>query len=422
MIETYSLAPGVTLRRCPGSRFKHACLSVQFVTPMAPETAASNALLPAVLLRGCRTAPDLRSVTARLDDLYGASVSTLVRRVGDWQTTGVYAGFLEDRFAQKGDQVLQPMVRFLLELLTDTLLEDGCFLEDYVSGEKKNLIATIESEINDKRAYAASRLLKLMCPGDSFSLPRLGTVEAVRAITPRSLYAQYLRLLRTAPLEIFYVGTAPAELLQQLLQPLLSLRQTPAFLPAQTPFLPQTQPDLVREQMEVTQGKLAMGFTTPITNQSPDFIPMQLLCCLYGGSSPVNKLFMTVREQLSLCYDIGAGYYATKGIVTVSAGVETKDLERAREEILRQLDLCRRGQITPEELRSAKRALCSGLAAVTDGPGSLESYYSTAALSGRMLAPEEYSRAIEAVTLEQVARAAETLQLHTVYFLEGVQP
>jgi hypothetical protein len=50
---------------------------------MRREEAAMNALLPAVLLRGCRKYADLRDITLRLDDLYGASVGALVRRVGD---------------------------------------------------------------------------------------------------------------------------------------------------------------------------------------------------------------------------------------------------------------------------------------------------------------------------------------------------
>ena len=91
MIETISLFPGVTLRACRDTRFKQGCLSFQLVRQMDPEEAALNALLPSVLLRGTRRCPDLKSITEHLDALYGASVSPLVRRVGDYQTTGTTA-------------------------------------------------------------------------------------------------------------------------------------------------------------------------------------------------------------------------------------------------------------------------------------------------------------------------------------------
>ena len=160
MIHTFELFPGVTLRCYPDHRFKHSCLSLQLVRPMCREEAAFNALLPAVLLRGCKRCPDLRDITLRLDDLYGASVGTLVRRVGDYQTTGFFASFVEDRYAMEGDAVLAPMVAFLGELLLDPVLEEGVFLRDFVEGEKKNLISTIESQLNDKRAYAMEQMMR----------------------------------------------------------------------------------------------------------------------------------------------------------------------------------------------------------------------------------------------------------------------
>ena len=143
MLKTITLLPGVILRCFTDNRFKQGCLSVQLVRPMCREEAALNALLPAVLLRGTVSAPDLRDITLRLDDLYGASIGALVRRIGDLQTTGLYCGFIDDRFALSGDRVLEPMVHFLRELLFDPLLEDGVFAPDYVEGEKVNLISTM---------------------------------------------------------------------------------------------------------------------------------------------------------------------------------------------------------------------------------------------------------------------------------------
>ena len=113
MIETKTLLPGVTLRSCRDDRFKQGCLSFQLVRPMAKEESAKNVLIPSVLLRGTKRCPDLRTITENLDELYGASVSPLVRRVGDYQTTGLYCGFMDDRFALPGDRVLAPMLRFL---------------------------------------------------------------------------------------------------------------------------------------------------------------------------------------------------------------------------------------------------------------------------------------------------------------------
>jgi predicted Zn-dependent peptidase len=161
-----------------------------------------------------------------------------------------------------------------------------------------------------------------------------------------------------------------------------------------------------------------MGFTTPITNQHEDFPAMQVLNCIFGGGM-TSKLFMNVREKMSLCYSIGSGYYGGKGLVTVSAGIDADKEDTVRQEVLRQLGACADGQISREELDAAKEAVLSSLRSVMDSPGAIEGYFSTAALSGLNLTLEEYRRRIAQVTLEDVCRAAGRIFFHSDFFLEG---
>ena len=418
MIETIQLLPGVTLRCYRDSRFKQGCLSFQILRLMRREEVALNALLPAVLLRGTRKHPDLRSITEHLDTLYGASVSTVARRVGDYQTTGVYCGFMDDRFALPGDKVLEPMLAFLEEILLDSALRDGAFLPEFVEGEKKNLIATIESELNNKRVYAMNRLMETMCREDSYGLPRLGRKEDVAAIQPKALYDHYRRILKESPINIFYVGSGDIQMVAHMLREMLrKIERSYVNLPAQTALHITAGEDKV-EAMDVAQGKLCLGFTTPITNRTPEFAAMQIMNTIFGAGM-TSKLFQNVREKMSLCYSIGSGYYGAKGIVTVSAGIDFDKEAVTRQEIMKQLSACQAGEITQEELNAAKEAVLSSLRATHDTPGAIEGYYATGALSGMNMTPGEYMAAVEAVTLEQVVAAAGTVTYHSSYFLKG---
>ena len=419
MVQAFSLFPGVNLRCYRDDRFKQGCLSIQFVRPMKRQEAAKNALLPAVLLRGTKDYPDLRTITQKLDDLYGASVSALVRRVGDYQTTGLFCAFMEDRFALEGDQILAPMAQLLKKLLLEPVLEDGGFSREYVESEKRNLILTLEAERNDKRAYAASQLLRIMCSTDSFGIPRLGEKEQVPQIDHKNLYNHYEKLLSESMVELFYVGSARPERVSALMKDIFGgFTADRSGVRIQMPFWDNGGRH-TRERMAVTQGKLCMGFTTPITNRSPQFAAMQVFNAVFGAGM-TSKLFMNVRERLSLCYSIGSGYYSTKGILTVAAGIDTAKEETVRQEILAQLKSCEKGEISEAELNAAKEAILSSLRSVHDSPGAIEGYYSTAVLSGLAMTPAKYMAAVKAVTAEQVAAAAKTVQLHSSFFLEGV--
>lgn len=419
MIQTIDLTPGVVLRHCPDQRFKTAIVSIQFLRPMCREEAALNALLSSVLLRGCKNYPDMRAITCRQDELYGASIPSLLRRIGDLQTVGLFCGFLEDRFALPGDQVMAPALELLRQLLLEPKTVEGIFDPEFVESEKRNLISDIESELNDKRSYAATQMLRHLCAGDSFAVSIRGTVEDVRAITPASLYEHYQKVLRTSPVEIFYVGSAEAGEVAACLMPLArAVAAEPMVLPAQT-SLKLTAPEReFSETMDVNQGKLSMGFVTPVDYWHPDHIAMQVFNAVYGAGM-TSKLFVNVREKLSLCYYAGSGYYGSKGIVTVSSGIDECNYETAKAEILRQLQLTADGQITDAELSAAKSAIISGLRSVPDSPRALEGFYGTLYLCGRNDDLQERIEAVERVTAQDVARCAGTLKLHTVFFLKG---
>ena len=417
MIQTIPLFPGVTLRCCRDDRFKQGVLSLQLLRTMCREEAALNALLPAVLLRGTKHTPDMRSVTLRLDDLYGASVGALVRRIGDIQCTGLSCGFIDDRFTLEG-ALFAPMMAFLEEILLEPATEGNAFREDYVRSEKQNLIWAIEAQRNDKRSYATNQMLKALCQDDSYGIPRLGEIPDVEAITPESLYAHYRKILTTSPVHVFYVGSADPETVADTLRPMLGkLAEAPITLPAQTGLTPGCYTEK-EEILEVAQGKLCMGYVTPIHLRDSRYAAVQV-CNTIFGAGMTSKLFMQVREKMSLCYDIGSGFHGSKGIMAVAAGIEFEKKDIVLQEIQNQLQMICDGNIANEELNAAKEALLSNLRSTHDSPGAIESYYASAALSGIGMTPEVFMDRIRAVTAADVAAAAKTLRLQTVYFLKG---
>ena len=219
MIQTIQLSPGVVLRHYPDKRFKTAVLSVQFLRPLCREEAALNALLSAVLLRGTEKNPDMRSITARLDDLYGAHISPHMRRIGDIQTIGLFLSCLEDRFALPGDRILEPSLELVREVLLEPKLVQGIFDPEFVESEKKNLIADIQSELNEKRAYAACRMLRSMCAGDSFALSLRGEKADVVFLDPprQGSTPEFLKsVLALGPRRVVYVSCGPESLARDL--------------------------------------------------------------------------------------------------------------------------------------------------------------------------------------------------------------
>ena len=174
------------------------------------------------------------------------------------------------------------------------------------------------------------------------------------------------------------------------------------------------EPKIVTEQMDVTQGKLSMGFRT----DTEDVPAMILANLLFGGSSN-SKLFLNVREKLSLCYYASSCYARSKGILTVSSGIETKDYDRAYAEILHQLEAVQNGEFEDWEIPGARSTILSSLAALPDGQGAMENWYLGLNATGQNDTPEMLAHQLRQVTPERIQKAAQSLKLDTVYFLKG---
>ena len=419
--ERIELRPGVWLNTVQTDRFKTGCFSFNLLRPLETETAAPNALLPSVLLRGCREFPTMQAISQRLDTLYGASAGTLVRKKGEVQTVGLYADFLEDRYAEN-EPVFDQMIAFLYGLLYEPLKQETGFVSDFVSGEKLNLVNTMDSRINDKRSYAVSRLLKHMCAGEAYAVPRLGEKESLEPYSPQKLYEQWQELLRTSSVELFYLGQQPQTAVLEAMERLTSglpERKTPVPVGTKV-VLPQRPVQFVEEVMDVTQGKLTIGLRTPITTLDARYPAMMLLNAVFGAGM-TSKLFLKIREEQSLCYYANSTVDKFKGLMVVGSGIEFDQYEVARDGILRQLELCKQGDITVEELESARSYLISALRTGNDSPGRLDDFAIGQSIAGRSGTMEDLGQRLRAVTMDQVVEAANSLTLDTVYFLKGVE-
>ena len=406
----------VFLTYLPAQRFKTSRMTVQLIAPLQRETAAANALLPAVLRRGTVRCPDMESLSAALDTLYGANVDYTVRKKGERQCVGFAADFIDDAFTPHGEKLLEPVSAMLGELLLDPVTHGGRFLSSYVESEKANLIDAIRGLKNDKRDWADIRLMQEMCAGEPYSVLRLGDEETAGRITNQSLYVHGQALMASSRVEVIYCGSAEAQRVEDAV--LTALAALPRGAQTALPEVQRIQaPDTPRrivETMDVTQGKLAMGYRC----SSDDYPAMVLANLIFGGTSN-SKLFLNVRERLSLCYYASSSYARSKSILTVSSGVETADFERAEAEIGRQLQAVQQGDWEDWEQEGALQAIRASLLSLSDSQGALENFYLGQIASGVEETPEELAAALEQVTKERIVAAAQTVKPDTVYFLRG---
>ena len=413
------LMPGVYLTVLGTGKFKTNCLSLSLLRPLCREEAAKNSLLPDVLLRGCSLCPDMGAIAHWLDERYGAGVQATVRKKGEVQAVGFFLDYIDEKFAEPQEHLTEDMCRILGSFLLEPVTRDGAFREDFVEGEKVNLINAIMSQINDKRTYASMRLRQEMFRDERYGISKNGTVEDVEAITAQTLYDHYRSILETSQIEIIYTGQLPSEQIREYL--LEALRGLPRGEIVKVDTELGEMPESVREvseSLDVTQGKLVIGYRTGITSGSRDYPALLMMNGVYGGGL-TSKLFMNVREKLSLCYYASSALDRFKGVMVVASGVDMDKYETAKAEIFAQLEEVRKGSITAEELESTRSYLISSLRSSGDSPYSMDDFYLGQIVGGYDYDPQDLAQQLSAVTVEDIVRVAREIRLDTVYFLKG---
>jgi predicted Zn-dependent peptidase len=231
-----------------------------------------------------------------------------------------------------------------------------------------------------------------------------------------------MTLLETAPMEVFYMGGKDFKSVKKMLRKAFrDLPRGELDFDIGTDIRMNTVEPKVRlftEELAVTQGKLSMGFRLGEIMDDPDYAALYVLNALYGGSV-TSKLFMNVREKLSLCYYASSMCDVNKGVMFVYSGIEFDKYDAAYNEILAQLDAVKNGDFTEEELDSARQAVAAELRTYMDSERDLEHYWLSRNLRGEECDPMEMSAMVEAVTREDILNAAQGIVLDAVYFLKG---
>ena len=403
---------GIGLTRIYDDKFKSVSTYVFFVTKINKHNISSNSLISKLLITSNSRIKSRTELNKELMRLYGSSVAVASARAGDHQMIGLCASSLCDKFTIGGEQISGRVTDILIDCLFSPDIDENGFNEKYFRMRKQDVIDTVRSSVNDKRGYAIIQARKEIYKGEPSENSAYGELDEALALDNKLVMEEYRELLRSARVEIFVVGHSDAEKnVQKVLDAFDKIER--AKIPdivykANSPI--KKEPVFREEKIDVNQTKLVMAFKT----DHEDIYVNKLMVLLYGAA-PFSKLFMNVREKLSLCYYCSAGFADTKNVMIVDSGTEEKNCERAREEILAQLKSLAQGDLTEEELDNAKLAMCSGFKSNNDTTSDMAAWYLTQYTRGEMCSPEEICERIMTLTREQITEAAAAMKLDTVY-------
>lgn len=409
------IADGIHFNSIRNASLKTNSIVVNLISPLSEDTASLNAAASYVLTDSSREYPTLVAISSKLEELYGAGLKGSVLRSGDNQFISIISSCINDRFAFDNENITEELAKVTLGCILDPHLDENGFYESDFALKKQELLDDIDAVINEKRSYALQRAGKIIYKGEPAAVSVKGERESAEKITGASSYEQYKKLLKTAQIEVFFVGAdEPKGIKESICESFAKLDREYSGGNATKRSVIKASPEEFTDELEVAQCKMVLAFKS----EKADRRAVKLMNAVFGAT-PFSKLFLNVREKLSLCYYCSSNYNDMKGVITVDSGVEKANIEKAKDEIIRQFELMQKGEFDEKEINEARLALINSLRSVNDSASGLVSWYMGQVFLGTELSPEEEIELLEKVTKEDIVEAAKLFRPDTVYVLKG---
>ncbi len=408
---------GIEVYNINSNRFKTNTINIFFQDNLNKDTVALNALFPSVLKRGCKGLPTIKEINLYLEKLYGAVFYCGIVKKGERQIIHFYFEYISDKYANDSERNFEKAFEFLMNIIFRPELKDGSFNEQYVEQEKKNLKMIVEGRINDKVQYSMERCYELMCKDEPFGLYEYGTVEQIDEITNDKLYDHYKKKVASLPAEIFITGEIDEKDVAFVKEKLsLVERSIPQKLNSSIILKCVKDVKEYEDKMDVNQAKLCMGFRTHVQPADNDYYALMVFNGILGEGTH-SKLFQNVREKAGLAYYVYAGLEKFKGLMVIASGIDINNKNTAQEIIMKQLDEIRSGNITEYEYEATLKSIKTGIMSLKDSQLYVVDFYLSQLINGTHDTMETLIEKINRVTVDDIIKVADKVQLDTVYFL-----
>lgn len=408
---------GIDIYVIRSDKFKTSSIHFYFQDNLEREYVTVNALLPAVIRRGSEDYPTSRDITMRLEELYGASFDCGVSKKGERHLLYFYTEFLSRRYIPGGSDSFAAGFDLLYGIISRPVLENGMFREEYVSQEKDKLRMLIESRVNDKMQYSVDRCLEEVCRDEPYGIYEYGFTGDLDSIGAEELTDRYRTMMESYPLKVFLAGDITDRDTDMVITRLSGLKRS-NLIALRDGFMQKrgVEPRHVTETMNVTQGKLCLGFRTNTAPGGSAYYNLMVYNSILGGGVH-SKLFQNVREKASMAYYAYSRLEKFKGLMVVSSGIETGNKDKALDIMLKQLEEIRKGVVTEYEMEASVKSIETGIKSLADSQAGMVDFYLSQAISGTNDNLADVIEKVKKVARNDVIRTADDIVLETVYFL-----
>ena len=391
MFERTALAAGprVISSRLPGARSVSIAAYVLAGSRLeAPGEVGVAHFMEHLTFKGTKAYPTTRSISEAIEGVGGS-----FNAATDRESTVYWVRVPRPEMARGMDVIGELIVRPKLD-------------DADIRSERAVIIEEIRSYLDDPSEYCQILFQTAMFGDGPLGREICGEEADIEGLSRDAIRDFWRLTYRPANTVVAVVGDLPHDEATGLVATAFGSGNgaVPGFAPA--PVLP-AGPRVRTGRRDTSQAQVAIGVPA-LHRDHPDAWTLAVLNAVLGDGMS-SRLFLSVREDLGLAYDVSSGLvdYADAGALEVSAGVDPASIPAALEAILAELARLRDEPVPETELLKAKRYLSGGLELRMDDTRHVASWIGgQEALHDRVLTVDEALARIDAVDAAAIQELA----------------
>ena len=414
------LVPGISAHFVQSKKFKTNKITIRFTAPLSLETIAGRMLSASMLETANQAYPTSQAFRRYLASLYGTDISTSAYRRGQAHILDLTFTYVRDEFLSKKNVLTSRILELVKQTLFSPLVQDGAFEPALFEIERKQLLASLATDMDDSFYFAHKELDSLFFHDERLQLRYSDLRNSILNESPESSYTCFQDALKNDRIDFFFLGDFNEVEITESLKS-LSLTARKNCVPIQ---YYQSYSNVLREgmvQRNVGQSILELGYHSPVKYGDDEHLPMLVMNGLLGEFAH-SKLFTNVRENAGIAYSVSSQLDLFSGLLRMYAGIDRENRNQARKMMNHQLLDMKKGNFTDFELEQTKEMIRRSLLMAQDNQQTLvERVYLNTLFGKSIFDIDRLVAKLENVEKEAVCKAANSLKLQAIYFMEGVE-
>jgi predicted Zn-dependent peptidase len=259
----------------------------------------------------------------------------------------------EHDFCSMGISAMNTHAEDAAEILSDVITGPS-FDKSELEKERSNVLAGIKARQDSIHATADDLFIKTFYSGNPYSWPECGTKECVEKFTRKDLLSWYNGHYVSRNMLVVIAGDISLEDAKKLSQKYFSGVPDKEMQGAPFEVKETFSKNLVQDTKKFQQAYFMIGFPAPSVSES--YFPVLKVLNAYTGSRMSGKLFVELREKLSLAYEVNSFYPSHRftSRFMIYLGLKKQNVELAKKRIFEILDELRKNEISEKEVEETK--------------------------------------------------------------------